>query len=247
MLIADKVSPRHGEWGNIQLLVIPYVPGLVTQGIVYHAGAAATWPLHLAFEALPDAVWESTASDRDHVKGLEARMPYVSPRQYRRLVALSGRSYVLSYRREFEEFDVWRCLVGIPLFLWGKKPKLAGLVCGEWRNWQTAGRPAGGEAEARFVLSDWIVRWNRGPDASRPYKPEEVRIMEDLLGASSKEVKQYWGENAKTGEKWWERPSPWKFWVQAHGGVDAIVHERFKDDSPAERATPIMEDRGSKP
>ena len=104
--------------------------------------------------------------------------------------------------------------------LFGKKPVIGYWVGREWKAWDAAGRPAGAREEARFCLDYWLRGGGYLPD-------EKNALVERILAVSWREAIHYWREFNPEELSMPSMVALWEFWINGHGGVDAVLDERF--------------------
>ena len=193
-------------------------PGALVERAFYYAGAGTACPFYLVGVSLPRRVRFNRMSDSEALDRLLGRLPHVSEREYERLVEASGRRWPASYQREcIPAWHITFLCAQLPRS--GRRPRVTHAVATEWSMWDEAGRPSGGAKEGAAVLRCWTGRAPRG---------SQLAIVEEILGATREEVWGYY-EAHKQPPARGSTPDRWQFWIEQHGGVDALLRQRFAE------------------
>jgi hypothetical protein len=193
------------------MLIVYYYPSMPFTTGAYYLGTTLAYPAYLCTLPFSESRFDSMPDD-EKVQRLVGGMPYISKTDYEVLLMASHRKFAQSYIMAKSSAPH---LFGATAY--GRKSYIIdSRISDEWKAWLDAGAPAGGVAEKRFLVSYLIYKQKSLGDF------RALRMVCEETGATPDDIEEFCkGHKELTGTY-----AKLQFWVEQHGGVNAIIKNR---------------------
>ena len=124
--VTYPMSWAIAEWVMGEGWAFVVFPGGIIQTVIYTVGSGIAYPLHLAFESIPEVVRNLTLTKTQIIEQDFKLWPYITKTQYHQIVAACSRTNAPPYRQSSS----------VAPFGIGAKPCLDETVLQDWKEWQ---------------------------------------------------------------------------------------------------------------